>query len=243
MRYLISDIHGCYDQYRQLLQKINFSSQDELYVLGDVVDRGSDPIKVLQDLMRRPNVIYILGNHDLEMYLLLNKLTAEITEKNCETQITSELLEAYSLWLSDGGAVTVKQFQKLSRDDQQEILDFIADASAYEEIAYKGRRYILTHAGLANFSSEKELEDYDLYDFVEGRADYGRRYFSDENVYLVTGHTPTPLIDGWNRAEVYKENGHIAIDCGCCMGGRLAAYCIETGETTYVRGIKNEETV
>ena len=80
MRYLISDIHGCYDQYRQLLQKINFSSQDELYVLGDAVDRGSDPIKVLQDLMRRPNVIYILGNHDLEMYLLLNKLTAEITE-------------------------------------------------------------------------------------------------------------------------------------------------------------------
>lgn len=111
MRYLISDIHGCYDQYRQLLQKINFSSQDELYVLGDAVDRGSDPIKVLQDLMRRPNVIYILGNHDLEMYLLLNKLTAEITEKNCETQITSELLEAYSLWLSDGGAVTVKQFR------------------------------------------------------------------------------------------------------------------------------------
>ena len=45
MRYLISDIHGCYDQYRQLLQKINFSSQDELYVLGDAVDRGSDPIK------------------------------------------------------------------------------------------------------------------------------------------------------------------------------------------------------
>lgn len=177
MRYLISDIHGCYDQYRQLLQKTNFSSQDELYVLGDAVDRGSDPIKVLQDLMRRPNVIYILGNHDLEMYLLLNKLTAEITEKNCETQITSELLEAYSLWLSDGGAVTVKQFQKLSRDDQQEILDFIADASAYEEIAYKGRRYILTHAGLTNFSSQKELEDYDLYDFVEGRADYGRRYF------------------------------------------------------------------
>ena len=197
MRYLISDIHGCYDQYRQLLQKINFSSQDELYVLGDAVDRGSDPIKVLQDLMRRPNIIYILGNHDLEMYLLLNKLTAEITEKNCETQITSELLEAYSLWLSDGGAVTVKQFQKLSRDD------------------YHGSHYILTHAGLANFSSQKELEDYDLYDFVEGRADYGRRYFSDENVYLVTGHTPTPLIDGWNRAEVYKKNGHIAIDCGC----------------------------
>ncbi len=71
-------------------------------------------------------------------------------------------------WLSDGGAVTVKQFQKLSQDDQQEILDFIADASAYEEIAYKGRRYILTHASPnKTFQIQKELEDYDLYDFVE----------------------------------------------------------------------------
>lgn len=243
MRYLISDIHGCYDQYRQLLQKINFSSQDELYVLGDAVDRGPEPIKVLQDLMRRPNVIYILGNHDLEMYLLMNKLTAEITEENCETQITSKLLEAYSCWLADGGNVTAKQFQKLSRDNQQEILDFIADASAYEEIEDKGCRYILAHAGLANFSPEKELKDYDLYDFVEGRADYDRRYFNDKNVYLVTGHTPTPLIDGWNRAEVYEKNGHIAIDCGCCMGGRLAAYCVETGETTYVDGSRNVELV
>ena len=49
-------------------------------------------------------------------HLDVYKRQAEITEKNCETQITSELLEAYSLWLSDGGAVTVKQFQKLSRD-------------------------------------------------------------------------------------------------------------------------------
>lgn len=47
MRYIISDIHGCYDQYRALLEKIHFSEVDELYVLGDVVDRGPKPVKVL----------------------------------------------------------------------------------------------------------------------------------------------------------------------------------------------------
>lgn len=40
MRYLVSDIHGCFDQYQALLEKIRFSDEDELYVLGDVVDRG-----------------------------------------------------------------------------------------------------------------------------------------------------------------------------------------------------------
>lgn len=68
MRYVISDIHGRYDQYLQLLKKINFSLEDDLYILGDVVDRGPEPIKVLQDIMQRPNVIFILGNHELMMY-------------------------------------------------------------------------------------------------------------------------------------------------------------------------------
>ena len=63
MRYVIADIHGCYNEYRQLLEKIDFSQKDELYVLGDAVDRGPEPIKVLEDMMMRPNVIYMLGNN------------------------------------------------------------------------------------------------------------------------------------------------------------------------------------
>ena len=41
-------------------------------------------------------------------------------------------------------------------------------------------------------------------------------------------------------AKVFMENGHIAIDCGCVYGGRLAAYCIETGEVEYVDGATGE---
>jgi serine/threonine protein phosphatase 1 len=40
MTYVIADIHGCYEQYKALLEKINFSASDTLYVLGDVIDRG-----------------------------------------------------------------------------------------------------------------------------------------------------------------------------------------------------------
>lgn len=40
MRYIVSDIHGCYEQYLALLEKIHFSEADELYVLGDVVEIG-----------------------------------------------------------------------------------------------------------------------------------------------------------------------------------------------------------
>lgn len=82
MKYIVSDIHGCYGQYLALLDKIHFSGEDELYVLGDVVDRGPEPIKTLQDMMRRPNVVFILGNHDFIMYSLMKTLAVEITEEN-----------------------------------------------------------------------------------------------------------------------------------------------------------------
>ena len=40
MIYAVSDLHGCYDKYRNMLEKIHFSETDTLYILGDVVDRG-----------------------------------------------------------------------------------------------------------------------------------------------------------------------------------------------------------
>ena len=92
MRYIVSDIHGCYRQYQALLEKIQFSEQDELYILGDVVDRGPEPIRVMQDIMKRPNVIFILGNHDFIMYSLMKKLCVEITEENYDSHLTKEYL-------------------------------------------------------------------------------------------------------------------------------------------------------
>ena len=44
MRYIIADIHGCYNEYINLLKKIKFTDKDTLYILGDVVDRGPEPI-------------------------------------------------------------------------------------------------------------------------------------------------------------------------------------------------------
>lgn len=237
MRYIVSDIHGCYQQYQMLLEKIHFSAEDELYVLGDVVDRGPEPIRLLQDMMKRPNVIFILGNHDFIMYTLIKKLSVEITEENYDKYLTKEILLDYNLWMQDGGQVTAEQFSKLSYSEKMDVLDYIAGASLYEVIEHNGKEYRLVHAGLANFVPDKAMEEYDLYDFLEERADYTKRYYPNESIFLVTGHTPTVFIKGWEKTEVYMENGHIALDCGCASGGKLAAFCIETREVIYVDGI------
>ena len=74
MNYCISDIHGEYDKYISLLEKIGFCEGDNLYILGDVVDRGPMPVAVLRDMARRKNVYPIVGNHDLMAYVILSAL-------------------------------------------------------------------------------------------------------------------------------------------------------------------------
>ena len=50
MIYAMSDLHGCYNKYIKMLDKINFSEKDTLYVLGDIVDRGNGGIDIIQDI-------------------------------------------------------------------------------------------------------------------------------------------------------------------------------------------------
>ena len=235
MTYVISDIHGCYQAYLALLEQIGFSDSDELYVLGDMADRGPEPIRVLQDMMARPNVYPILGNHDYMALTMLSKLNVEITAENAETHLTADDITGYLHWTRDGGEVTARQFRALSPEERADILDYLADCALYEELEVNGDRFTLVHAGLNGFTPGKALEDYHYSDLIFHRADYARRYFPQWNHYLVTGHTPTMSIRADREPLVYEGYGHIAVDCGCVYGGQLAAYCLETRKAVYVR--------
>ncbi len=230
MRYIVSDIHGCKKQYLELLEKIQFSNQDHLYILGDSVDRGKHPIEVLQYIMKQKNVTYIMGNHDYRLYTFIKELGLDLN-----TFRNDEIKWAFKFWQHDGGLTTLNEFLELSEYERKEIYSFLEDVKVYEEVKHEGKRYILSHAGIINFEEGKSLKEYLNQDFFEGRMDYDTRYFQDENTYIVSGHTPTFYLRKDRKPLVFQGNGHIAIDCGCVYGGNLAAFCIETGDITYVK--------
>ncbi|MDD5284308.1 MAG: metallophosphoesterase [Desulfuromonadaceae bacterium] len=67
-RYAIGDIHGGVKTFRALLDKINLSHEDTVYLLGDYVDRGQESKGVLDTILDLLNVGFdirpIKGNHD-----------------------------------------------------------------------------------------------------------------------------------------------------------------------------------
>lgn len=71
MYYVISDIHGDYESFYKMLLQINFSSDDYLYILGDIVDKGQDNLRLLQYVRSSENAILLKENHEyfLERYL------------------------------------------------------------------------------------------------------------------------------------------------------------------------------
>ena len=223
MIYVMSDIHGCYQEYMKMLALINFNKNDTLYIIGDVCDRGDNPMKILLHMMKHENIIPICGNHDVEAYPFL--VLAHNDKINC-------LERKFLWWMTQGGKTTLNDFQKLKRNNQEAILSYIEEFRYYEEIKVKNKEYILVHGGLKDFDINKSLSSYSLHDLVWERPDYDKIYFNDK--IIISGHTPTHHIDKDMRGKIIKKNNHIAIDCGCVFGNKLGCLCLDTMEEFYV---------
>ena len=229
MIYAISDIHGAFDKYQALLEKLNLQPDDRLYVLGDVVDRGPDGPKILLDMMKRDNVTFIRGNHDESAAIILGS----VLDENARLKVP-EAAETVALWLTDGGEPTLRQyFLELAADERKSVLDYVKKAPQYALLRIDGKVHLLAHSipEIRDFNAQGGMRGLDAMDFSFNRADYGVCY--DENVVMVSGHTPTGLIDPACKGRIWKGNNHIAIDCGAGYGYPLGCICLTTGEEYY----------
>lgn len=233
MTYVMSDLHGAFNRYIAMLEKIDFGADDELYVIGDVVDRGAEPIKVLQYMMTRQNIVPIMGNHEVMALDGLKLLSGEISE-DIVNHLSSEQLEMMSAWIKIGATSTIKGFTALGSNEQTKILEYISGFLPYKKVSAGGNDYLLVHAGIDGFDPDRPLDEYPIDALVWGRIDYEIPYYDD--VYTVSGHTPTQGIPENPRpGYIFRANKHIAIDCGACRhDGRLACLCLDTLEEFYV---------
>lgn len=240
MIYVLSDIHGNKKNWLDILDQINLKEDDELYVLGDVIDRYPHGIEILQQIMRTKNMHMILGNHE---YMMLNALGYQYTDEDIKMPI-KEQNENMNLWYMNNGLVTYEAFNKLTADEQTEIANFLKSLPLNANVEAGNQIYRLCHATI------EEL--YDLVDFKEPESKasfcvWDREtigYLIEmENIKIVFGHTPTfNFQPEKNPLEIYKEGSIIGIDCGSgwpeyagdfqCKG-RLACLRLDDGKEFY----------
>ena len=139
MTYAISDIHGCYEEYIKLLEKIGFSEDDTLYIIGDICDRGEKPMEIYNDIMARDNVIPLFGNHEHLAYINLRHLIKDDVSKLTKDE-RLDLID----WLTSGGKPTFSEFISLSKADRMDFMEFLKSFSMYEDITINGKRFVLT---------------------------------------------------------------------------------------------------
>jgi serine/threonine protein phosphatase 1 len=218
MTYCISDIHGCYDEFMELLRKIDFSSDDTMYVLGDAIDRGPQSIRCLRYIMGASNIHMLMGNHEQMMLKAL-------------THVKDDSLMRH--WLDNGGTKTLPEFRKLSEDEQIAIKDYISNLPYHTQVKIGEQNYVLVHAGLnvadasvtGEISTAKVLPKQNSHDQVWIRDKFYHEKALPKSI-TVFGHTPIPNIERSNDGKIWRDKrfkDKIGIDGGCVFGGNLLA--------------------
>ena len=218
-KFIISDIHGYGNLYYSVMSYLdNVSKFDEieLYINGDLIDRGYESAEILLDIIKRINenkfiIVYLGGNHELMMY------------QEYEDRKTKEFTY-YNNWYYNGGYMTDDGLHEILQDDNKinSVVSFISNLNIYHCFNEKigDKRILLVHAA----SPLKVLEECDLkikdnndeitrcvwlrdnfpfniFDTKVGNKDY----------FTIIGHTPNNA----NTGYLYnKKNNYLNIDGG-----------------------------
>lgn len=116
MIYVMSDIHGQKRRFDSVMKQINLQPEDTLYVLGDVIDRNPDGIKILRQIMAMSNAKMLLGNHEL---MMMNALYYPPPEDEEWPEYYYERKQ--SLWYRNGGQITHNYLKHIRKTTRQEI--------------------------------------------------------------------------------------------------------------------------
>lgn len=222
MTYVISDIHGNYEKFQSILSQINFRDDDVMYILGDLLDMGEESMELIADLSVRLNVFALAGEHD---FLAARMLSGFAKMLKSGATPDPDYIAEMTAWVQEGGQSTLEAFRALSEDEREGVLEYLEDLTLYEDIEVGGERYVLVHAGIADYESGSDLEDYLPEDFFSAPLDPAYALIADATV--IAGHMPT------RSGKIERGEGSILIDCGAGEGGRLGCLCLENGKEYY----------
>ena len=223
-RFAISDIHGCANTFKRLLRdKLHLTLDDELYLLGDYVNRGPDSKGVIDHIIylreRGVKVHTLRGNHD------------DILLKARYSKHFQRVLQA------NGGNHTLASFGARSAEEiPAKYFDFLRDTELYIAL---GHCY-LVHAGF-NFDLPDFLQDTEAMMYIRKMPPEPHQLGDN---YLIHGHTAASKMDVRRQMNRQPRPRILNIDAGCVytkrFGARLCALDLDTFELYFSKNVDVE---
>lgn len=190
-KFAISDIHGCYHTLVALLSKVNFTKYDQLFLLGDYINRGPKSKEVVDYIMAMQtegyHIIVLKGNHE---------------------EMVFDSLELGN-W-TDGEPETLKSFGiKHLRHLDKKYVTWFKNLKSY----YIDKDFLLVHAGF-NFQFDNPFEDRSCLSWITNWHET-INYKWLENKTIVHGHQPQTAPAIKKMLKNLKSKQVINIDNGC----------------------------
>jgi len=198
----IGDIHGCHQEFAELLERLELTKDDRLILVGDLVNRGPDSCKVI-DLARQHRAISLLGNHELRLLNYRREKTAVANISRDTDADTYQKLRAED-W-------AYLEAMLLTYYDEELNTVFVHGGFLPNEPWQRQPASVITRIQSINKEGRpcKRADAPDAPPWAD---------LWNGPPFVVYGHTPRP--------EVYKLKWSAGIDTACCMGGALTAYIL-----------------
>ena len=220
MIYVMSDIHGNLARFESIMMQIELKPTDTLYILGDIVDRYPDGIKILRRIMKMPNAKMLLGNHE---HMMLNAVGDRLYAKP-ERYIDNRPIR---LWYLNGGQVTNEYLKHIRKDLREEVFAYLRQLPLNLDIEVNGIKYKLVHGSPV----ENYMTSYHYSSQYSTLAEFAVWERWDETkpvpdgYIMIFGHTPTYHFNPDEPWRIWNCGEAIGIDCGsgyadgrlCCL--------------------------
>lgn len=226
-----SDIHGHLNRLVQLLKKLNYDGDDILIIVGDLIDKGPESLRVVQyvmDLCRQHPVYVSMGNvEQYRLQMLWRAMQAGDPSDTCVRELVEYLHWSAEVWgsclfqemLSDIGvsvsqitSENVVKYMNLVQEHFREELDFLRS----RPVIMTAGDYLFVHGGVPT-EDLSALEGSPAVQYLKN-DNFRNQGYSFSRYTVVTGHWPTFLYrpDEENGSPLFdRERRILCIDGGC----------------------------
>jgi len=140
-KFIIGDIHGCYDELMELVEKVGLTTDDLLISLGDIVDRGNKSKEVYEYFLNRPDSVVLIGNHERKHQNKILSYAQEIVKVQFGNEYDGFLkwLDGLGYYYETEEAIIIHAFfehDKELTDQKQEVLCGSTSGDKYLEKKY-----------------------------------------------------------------------------------------------------------